>query len=117
MRFSCFDEKLLVDGDIKEAPEPDELGDVRFDADDVDGVLNVPGENLLSVHDVTVCSKPLCSISERGVRCTEIPVGTATQYENWGIEICYFLYLIQYDESSKTYRIIAMHLLISVTFQ
>lgn len=78
-RFSCFSEKLLIDGNTNEAAEPAELGDVRFDADDVDGVLNFSGENLLSVHDVTVCSKPLCSISERGVRCNEIPVGTAIQ--------------------------------------
>lgn len=38
-------------------------------------MLNFPGENLLSVHVVTVCNKPLCSISERGVRCNDIVVG------------------------------------------
>lgn len=50
----------------------DDADDMSSDDDAVDGVLNLVGENLLVVHEVTVCNKPLCSMSERGVRCNDV---------------------------------------------
>lgn len=55
--------------------EPDDMrsdGDDIDDADADDGVLNFAGENLLVVQEVTVCNRPFCSISERGVRCSDV---------------------------------------------
>lgn len=50
----------------------DEADDMSSDEDAVDGVLNLVGENLFVVQEVTVCNKPLCSLSERGVRCSDV---------------------------------------------
>lgn len=63
LRFSGWLRKLVV-GDISNEV-PDEVHAV-------DGVLNVVGENLLVVQEVTVCSRPLCSLSERGVRWSDV---------------------------------------------
>lgn len=50
----------------------DEHDDIRSDEDAVDGELNLVGENLFVVQEVTVCNRPLCSLSERGVRCSDV---------------------------------------------
>lgn len=50
----------------------DDPGDIISNEHAVDGVLNLVGENLLVVHEVTVCNRPLCSLSERGVRCSDV---------------------------------------------
>lgn len=47
-------------------------GDDIDDADVDDGVLNFVGENLFVVQEVTVCKRPFCSMSERGVRCSDV---------------------------------------------
>lgn len=55
--------------------EPDDMssdGDDIDDADVDDGVLNFVGENLFVVQEATVCNNPLCSLSERGVRCCDV---------------------------------------------
>lgn len=57
----------MVDGDSIEDEHDD-----SSDEDAVDGVLNVVGENLFVVQEATVCNRPLCSLSERGVRCSDV---------------------------------------------
>lgn len=47
-------------------------GDDIDDADVDDGVPNFAGVNLFVVQEVTVCNRPFCSISERGVRCNDV---------------------------------------------
>lgn len=67
--FESWLAKKLVVGDTND----DEHNDVSSDDEDaVDGVLNFVGENLLTVQEVTVCNRPLCSVSERGVRCSDV---------------------------------------------
>lgn len=56
----------------------DKIDDDDINSDDntgVDGILNLLGENLLVVQEVTVCNRPLCSVSERGVRCCDVDLG------------------------------------------
>lgn len=52
-----------------------ELNDCKSHDDDVDGVLNLVG-GIFDVHVVIVCNSPLCSLSDRGVRCDDV-VGVA----------------------------------------
>lgn len=44
-----------------------EFGDCNSDDDDVDGVLNLAGDDPLVVQIEIVCNNPLCSLSDRGV--------------------------------------------------
>lgn len=62
--------KKLVCGDKID----DEQDDISSVDEAVDGVLKgaFVGENLLVVQEVTVCNRPLCSVSERGVRCSDV---------------------------------------------
>lgn len=83
--FSCFfaSWKPPVGDNIDDPPD-----DIRSPEDDVDGVLNLAGENLFVVQEVTVCNRPLCSFSERGVSCRDV-----CDAENWQFSRIFKLFM------------------------
>lgn len=81
MRFSDLFRASRYRYGTKIADEPDDISsdgdDIDDDVDVDDGVLNFVGENLFVVQEVTVCNRPLCSLSERGVRCNVVDLDAA----------------------------------------
>lgn len=75
-RFRFFASLLL-----KKLECADKTEDEQDDDEAVDGVLNFDGENLLVVQEVTVCNRPLCSTSERGVRCSDVDLKAKIKLE------------------------------------
>lgn len=78
--FASWLAKKLVVGHANDGEHDDDNSD---DEDGVDGVLNFVGENLLIVHEVTVCNRPLCSFSERGVRCNDVDLDAVSIISNF----------------------------------